>query len=155
MLFDVNFRQDPNPSLTYDVQDEWLSSEAVACRILRDQMVSMRNSVGLSVFDLTWIETDSPGNTQVVQLLVSPGEVPAGQPVVASWLSPAPGQLDWIGLYASGADVHNYLQYAYVNGATQGSHTFTAPSTPGQYVFRYLLNNGYTQVSSSVEFTVT
>jgi hypothetical protein len=34
-------------------------------------------------------------------------------------------------------------QWAYTNGKTAGGHRFTAPQTPGQYEFRYLLNDGY------------
>ena len=37
---------------------------------------------------------------------------------------------------------------------SSGTRNLTAPSTPGTYEFRYLLNNGYTSVVTSSAVTV-
>ena len=89
-------------------------------------------------------------------LSATPSTVAAGGPLTVSWTSP-PGrdQYDWIGLYRVGdTENRNYLWWRYTNGAESGSFNLTAPLTPGQYEFRYLLENGYTSIVSSNPVTV-
>jgi hypothetical protein len=65
--------------------------------------------------------------------------------------------LDWIGLFKLGDPSTNYEEYwwEYTNGATSGTKTIIAPSQPGQYEFRYLLDDGYIDVIRSMAVTVT
>jgi Ca-activated chloride channel family protein len=62
---------------------------------------------------------------------------------------------DWVALYRAGDPVGNYLWWQYTNGTTSGSASLVAPTTPGTYEFRYLLENGYTQAAVSPPVTVT
>jgi len=69
------------------------------------------------------------------------------------------GTDDWIGLYAVGApDGASHSSY-YWNYATSTSGTITvpaadAPTTAGQYEFRYFLDDGYTIVAYSSPITI-
>jgi hypothetical protein len=62
--------------------------------------------------------------------------------------------LDWIGLFKVGDwnGAHGWSQYT--DGATSGTSTLSAPSQAGQYEFRYLLDNGVTDVARSSLVTV-
>ncbi|OAI50293.1 hypothetical protein AYO44_05765 [Planctomycetaceae bacterium SCGC AG-212-F19] len=83
-------------------------------------------------------------------LSASPSTVTAGGSITVSWTAPAGhSTTDWVGLFAVGSANTSYLAYQYTTSATGGSMTFTAPSTPGGYEFRYLPNNGYTSLASS------
>src|SRR5678816_3429268 len=44
--------------------------------------------------------------------------------------------------------------YEYTNGTTSGTVRFTAPVQPGQYQFRYLLDDGYVDVVRTASVTV-
>jgi hypothetical protein len=79
---------------------------------------------------------------------------PGGQ-VTATWTAPAgTSTLDWIGLFPVGAASHLWTSYVYTNGTPAGSSVFTMPSTPGQYEFRYYLNDGNFLVATSQTITV-
>jgi hypothetical protein len=60
-----------------------------------------------------------------------------------------------VSLYKVGASNYSYGPWRYTNGATSGTFSVTAPSTAGDYEFRYLLNNGYTSVAKSAVVKVT
>src|SRR5437773_11371127 len=45
-------------------------------------------------------------------------------------------------------------RWVYTGGAASGTFLTTAPDTPGDYEFRYLLNNGYTDAARSRTITV-
>ena len=71
---------------------------------------------------------------------------------------------DWVGLYRSAAtDTQGGVDERYLNGSysmpaaglTSATVTFTAPSTPGTYNFRFFASNGYTRLAVSKSFTVT
>ena len=47
-----------------------------------------------------------------------------------------------------------YGWYEYTDGAESGTFTLSAPTQPGQYEFRYLLNDGYTDVARYGPVTV-
>ena len=83
-----------------------------------------------------------------VTLTVSPNAVGPGEQISVSWA--APGRLrtsDWIGLFAVGVPNTSYdeglWQYTV---SPSGTMTFTAPG-PGDYEFRYLLDDGYLDVA--------
>src|SRR5437660_1223654 len=64
---------------------------------------------------------------------------------------------DWIALYKVGDPNTAYMTNLsrFTGGATSGTFTFTTPAIAGQYEFRYLLNNGFTDVARSAAITVT
>ena len=72
------------------------------------------------------------------------------------WTAPAGSSItDWVGLYRTNTLNGAYLWWVYTNGAVSGTANLTAPSIPGDYEFRYLLNNGFTSVAVSQTVTVT
>jgi hypothetical protein len=52
------------------------------------------------------------------------------------------GAVDWIGLFSVGDPPCDHGWWEYTRGATSGTLTLSAPTQPGQYEFRYLLNDG-------------
>ena len=81
--------------------------------------------------------------------------ISTGQLITADWTAPAERPaVDLIGLFKVGDDNREYISWTYTGGSTSGSHVFTAPSEGGNYEFRYLLNNNYTDVARSASFTV-
>jgi hypothetical protein len=83
--------------------------------------------------------------------------VVAGGQLTLNWTAPTGGGLDWIGFFRvidpSEAWESNWWQYT--NGATSGTMLVTAPFLPGQYEFRYLLDDGFVDVVRSSPVTVT
>ena len=63
-------------------------------------------------------------------------------------------QLDWVGLYPTGAPESGYLSYLYLYGSTSASLPFTLPGTSGTYEFRFFPNNGFTRLATSPTATV-
>jgi len=99
----------------------------------------------------------SNGGTGTFTLAAAPATVSPGGSLTVSWTAPA-GQTsptDWVGLYAAGASNTQYLWWEYTGGSTSGSLGLAAPTTPGTYEFRYLLNDGYTSVATSNAVTVS
>ena len=90
--------------------------------------------------------------------------VAAGSAVTVTWSGIAsPSATDWFALYARGADVTQYLDWAFVScsknpssAAAAKSCSFTVPSTivAGTYELRLLADNGYTQLAISNALTV-
>jgi PKD repeat protein len=120
------------------------------------------------VFNITLTVTDdfpasgSATTTATIQdgpppysLTASPASVIAGNPITVQWTAPdGSSPLDWIGLYHVGDADTAMLWSQYTNGAIAGTFTLLAPLDPGQYQFRYLLNDGWTDVAQSNPFTV-
>ena len=83
--------------------------------------------------------------------------VPPGGTLDVSWSAP-PGssQWDWIGLFREGDDNRTYLwdHWFYTSGAETGTRAMKMPTTPGRYVFRYLLNDHYTHTAESAVIVV-
>ena len=88
-------------------------------------------------------------------LTASPATVAAGEPITVTWTTTHPGSLDWIGIFRPGDRNEDYGTYYYTGDRSTGTLVFTAPSTPGQYEFRYLPNDGYIDVARSNRVTVT
>jgi hypothetical protein len=117
--------------------------------------VKSRNSAGvLSVSgDFTFT---TAGATPTYTLSASPSSVAGGATVTVTWTAPAGSSpYDWVALFATGASNTAYLAWQYTGGAASGSFSVAAPLTAGTYEFRYLLNNGYTDVARSNTVTVT
>ena len=95
--------------------------------------------VGVGTYSLT------PGATSV----------PPASPISVSWNAP-PGRpaTDWIGIFRPGDPNTAYTAWKYTGGASTGTLTLPSPGAPGTYEFRYLLNNGYSDVARSAPFTV-
>ena len=56
--------------------------------------------------------------------------------------------------FAVGDADTNFLSWQYTGSATTGYLTFTAPTRPGQYEFRYFLNDGFTRAATGNRLTV-
>jgi hypothetical protein len=93
--------------------------------------------------------------TAAYSVAASPGTANPGQTLNVTWTAPngRPAD-DWIGLYKVGDPDTSFISWKYTGGAPSGSTTFTAPSQPGQYEFRYFLTNGYTKTAQSNVVTV-
>jgi hypothetical protein len=101
------------------------------------------------------VTVDSGGGGGVLALVASPSTVLPGAPLNISWTAPS-GQAasDWIGLYKVGSGNTAVLWWQYTGGATSGSFQLNAPNQVGQYQFRYLLQDGYTDAATSNTVTV-
>ncbi len=107
----------------------------------------------------TELQFDVPVDASI---LVSPTTVAASQTITVT-VAHGPGdRLDWVGLYTPGSPIPSYLALKYLNnstappavGSSGGTVTFTAPTTPGQYVV--LFNSAaLVTLATSVPITVT
>ena len=79
--------------------------------------------------------------------------VDVGGDMSVSWTAPAGRPGDWIAVFRVGASYEDEW-YGLTKGATSGSHTLTAPARPGQYEFRYLVDDRYFDVARSSPVTV-
>ena len=81
--------------------------------------------------------------------------VGTGGSVTVTWTVDAAGPWDWVGLFRLG-DPNTTLDHGweYTGGGTSGTLTFTAPTLPGLYDFRYLLDDGYDDAARSHPVTV-
>ena len=70
-----------------------------------------------------------------------------------SWTAPEAGARDWLALFRVGGGYEDDW-WDYTNGATSGTRTLTAPTRPGQFEFRYLLNDSFLDVAHSSPVTV-
>jgi subtilisin family serine protease len=60
------------------------------------------------------------------------------------------GQTDWLSFALTTVANYSYSSFVYVgNGTTTRTWTVTAPSTAGNYEFRYFRNGGYTRAATS------
>ncbi len=72
-----------------------------------------------------------------------------GAPVTITW-SGLPGNAnDWVALAPAGSDVTTVTSYVYTGGAAGGSHVFSGPGTPGNYVVRTFLDDSYSMVAEA------
>lgn len=81
--------------------------------------------------------------------------VTAGTELTVSWTASQPGKLDWISLFRiTATNLQHDGWYDYVGGEPSGTFTLKAPMEPGQYEFRYLLDDGYVDVARSRPVTI-
>lgn len=92
---------------------------------------------------------------QVVSLTISPSVVTFGGQLTLSWVAPKGRSRDWVGLYRVGDPNINHEWWAYTNGTASGTVTIIADIEPGQYEFRYLVNDDLTDVARSGPVTIT
>jgi len=86
-------------------------------------------------------------------LTPSTNVIDAGGQMSVSWTAPGGRAGDWIAVFRVGASYEDEW-YGVTKGATSGMHTLTAPTRPGQYEFRYLVDDGYLDVARSSPVTV-
>src|SRR6185503_19094980 len=106
--------------------------------------------------------------TSVAIAVVLPSITPSATTVapgaaVTATIANGPGTAgDWVALYATGAPPTALLQWQYLNGThtapTAGlsgaTLTFTLPQTQGTYELRFMRNNTYTVLATSVPIAV-
>jgi hypothetical protein len=102
--------------------------------------------------DYTFTTTPAPAYS----LTANPASVTIGSPIVVSWTAPPGSSIyDWIALFPTGSGNTAYIWWQYTGGATSGTFTAPGPGAVGTYEFRYLPNNGFTDVVRSNAVTVT
>jgi len=100
------------------------------------------------------VKVEVPATT-TYSLTAAPSSVSAGGTISIAWTAPAGRPVnDWIGLYKVGAAGSAFGWWKYTGGAGTGSFNVPAPSASGQYEFRYLLNNGFSESARSNVVTV-
>jgi len=87
---------------------------------------------------------------QTVTVTVSQSAVAAGAELTVNWSAPA-GQsdADWIGLFKVGDPNTKVIWFDYTNGVATGSRNVRVPSQPGEYEFRYLVDDSYNDAARS------
>jgi hypothetical protein len=79
--------------------------------------------------------------------------VDAGGEMSVSWMAPGARVGDWIALFKVGGSYEDDW-YGLTNGATFGTQAVNAPTRPGLYEFRYLVDDGFLDVARSSPVTV-
>ena len=117
--------------------------------VVEDERTTLAVSNRITVFG-------SAPSRPLVNLQVAATTVRAGAEIPASWFALSAGRTakDWIGLYEAGAKNEDYKAWTYVADADQGQVTLKAPDRPGTYELRYLLDNGYESVATSLTIAV-
>ncbi len=94
---------------------------------------------------------------QLYAITSSTSTVAAGGQLSVSWTAPRGGASDWIGFFKVTDSSYDYefRWWQYTGGGSSGTLTLDAPTTPGQYEFRYLLDDGYVDAARSTPVTVT
>ena len=83
-------------------------------------------------------------------LTAAPASVNAGENITVTWTAPAGSSAtDWIGLYKVGDPETAFGWWRHTGGTATGTFTVAAPSTGGNYEFRYFIDNGYTRKATS------
>ena len=94
---------------------------------------------------------------QAMTLTVDRAVAATGSLVNVSWVAP-PGRdpADWVGLFKVGApnEAYEQLWWDYTNGTSSGSKSVLTPLTPGQYEFRYFVEDGLIEAARSAAVTV-
>jgi hypothetical protein len=88
-----------------------------------------------------------------VVLTPSTDVVDAGGQMSVSWTAPGARAGDWIAVFRVGVSYDDDW-WGPTDGATSGTRTLNAPTRPGQYEFRYLLDGGFLDVARSSSWTV-
>jgi len=95
---------------------------------------------------------------QSVTLTVSSNQVTSGSPLKVNWVAPSGrSSVDWIAFLRIGEPSTSYATswWQYTRGATSGTFTLDAPNQPGEYEFRYLLDDDFGEAGRSNLVTVS
>jgi hypothetical protein len=93
-----------------------------------------------------------------VSLTTDVNRVTSEGPLSVSWVAPGGRPRgDWIALLKVGASSTSYVNgwWDYTNGAASGTFALSAPTQPGEYEFRYLVDDGFTDVARTSAVTVS
>jgi hypothetical protein len=88
--------------------------------------------------------------SRMVSLTASPRIVASGGDLSVDWaVSARNSSADWIGFFGIGVPSTSYQDgyWQYVGDGLSGTQTFKAPLQPGEYEFRYLLDDGFVDVA--------
>jgi PKD repeat protein len=141
---DGNTSSQTNPSHTYNNVGNYTAT----LNVTDNNGATNSRSLGINV------QSQSPPASNYT-LVATPESVAPGSQLTVSWTAPGgSSSVDWIGLFRVGASNYEYGWWQYTDGAPCGSYGLPAPTEPGQYEFRYLLNDGYTSVKTSNVITV-
>ena len=90
-----------------------------------------------------------PDPTQA-SLTVDKTQAEPGETITATLTDGFGNAYDWLALAEVGSPDAAYVEFSYVGaGVTDTTWSIAAPSAPGQYEFRYFLDNGYTRMATS------
>jgi hypothetical protein len=96
----------------------------------------------------------TPTSNNDYRLNATPNGSVAGE-INVDWAAPARHSArDWVGLYKAGAGDTTFLSWKYTGDLNAGTMTFVLPAVPGQYEFRFFLNNLYTRACTSNVVTI-
>jgi hypothetical protein len=97
----------------------------------------------------------TPSPSGVYTVTAGTNVVGPGGPLSVTWSTSAAGHNDWIALFKKGDPntAHSWWE-GWTDGATSGTFTLRAPSQAGQYEFRYLLDDGFSDAAVSTVVTV-
>ncbi|HXH29467.1 MAG TPA: hypothetical protein VNJ01_01520 [Bacteriovoracaceae bacterium] len=111
------------------------------------------HSTGMTYLNSSVTVAASSVNPNPVYTVSSPSlKVAPGGDLQVSWKVDQAAANDWVGLFKVGES--NYRWFYHVNGLTSGTYSLKAPSEPGTYEFRYLLNNQFILRATSAPITV-
>ena len=91
-----------------------------------------------------------PSDSRTVSLTASPRIVAPGGDLSVDWaVSVNHSSSDWIGFFGIGVPSTGYQEgyWQYVPNGLSGTLMFKAPTQPGEYEFRYLLDDGFIDVA--------
>ena len=126
-----------------------------------DFEVRLRPYSGPATFAAARVSTSATELPIAVNGAISELELRPGAVVAVSVEGPG-NTTDWIGLYRTIGNDHQFLSWRYLNGLMeapaaglrQATVGFQLPAEPGVYNFRFFLNNVYTRVASSAPMFV-
>jgi hypothetical protein len=95
-------------------------------------------------------------------IVALPATVNPGAPITVTVANGPGNPMDWVTLADSTAPDTVYTNWKFLNGSTAppatgvtaATLTFTAPTTPGTYIFRFFANNTFTKLATSGTVTV-
>lgn len=117
--------------------------------LLNDGFTSVATS------NFTVASSSSTTTASSYTLTASPTDVDTQGNLTVAWTAPSGRPAtDWIGLFKAGDPNSAFGWWKYTNGAASGIFTAPVPGTAGQYEFRYLQQDGYTDVARSSAITV-
>jgi hypothetical protein len=123
------------------------------CDVSKAQIQNYVNNFG-SCLNVVGTTNPTPTPSGSYTLVASPSTIASGGQVTVNWTAPSgSSSLDYIGVYGVGTANSEYIGLIGTFGATSGSFTGVL-TDPGQFEFRYLINNSFTSVATSNIVTV-
>jgi len=144
-------RQNPH-LLAAKALERTLRLEVAGTAFLEDTHDVVDRSPAHNVVPVAQTQNNNNQQKNQIQLQVTPQDIHYGDNIQVTWESEnISSSNDWIAIYhESDQNVKSYQTYQWVQpNATGGSIVFTAPSIPGIYFFKYLVNSTYESVMTS------